>query len=239
MRLDPRFPMPPPTHAPEKRVSAHRSYGGKDASTRQAERRDKLVAAAIRLFGRQGFAATSIDALCAEAGLTKRYFYESFASSEDLLIAAYGTATRSFMQALLAAAAPHRHDARALVRAGVEQVFTFVRAHPDDARLIMIEATSVRSQLGRVYGRSYGEFVDLLVTFTKPFLSGTGPSDAVLAVMGRGATGAIIHLCQAWLATDFKQPIEELIEGTVKLFGGIGRELGVRGWADAGDALRT
>lgn len=208
-----------------------RSYGGKEASARTAERRDKLVAAAIRLFGGNGFAATSIEAVCAEAGLTKRYFYESFTSSEDLLIAAFRSATQAFMKSILAGAAPHRNDARALVRAGVEQVFRFVRAHPDEARLIMIEAPSVRSQLGRIYGRSYADFVELLVAFTKPFLTDDRTSDTVLAVMGRGATGAIIHLCQGWLATDFKQPIEELITGTERLLGGMGRELGVRGWS--------
>jgi AcrR family transcriptional regulator len=221
-----------PTTPPAAARVPRRSYAGKDGPTRAAERRDKLVAAGIRLFGRQGFAATSIDALCAEAGLTKRYFYESFASSEDLLIAAYRTATRTFMQSILAAAAPHRHDARALVRAGVEQVYGFVRAHPDESRLIMIEATAVRSQLGRVYGRSYADFVELLVALTKPFLGDQRPDDAVLAVMGRAATGAIIHLCQGWLATDFRQPVEELIVGTERLLGGMGRELGVRGWAD-------
>lgn len=209
--------------------SPRRRYGGKDGRARQVERHDRLVAAGVRLFGRQGFAATSIDAVCAEAGLTKRYFYESFASSDDLLIAAYRSATREFMQSILAAAGPHRHDARALVRAGVQQVYRFVRQHPDEARLIMIEATAVRSQLGRVYGHSYAEFVELLVVFTKPFIDGPRPDDAVLAVMGRGAVGAIIHLCQGWLATEFKQPVEELIVGTERLLEGMGRELGVRG----------
>ncbi len=224
--------MSPPSKPSSISRSSNRSYGGKEARTRTAERRDKLVVAAIRLFGGQGFAATSIDAVCAEAGLTKRYFYESFSSSEDLLIAAYREATQAFMKSILAAAGPHRSNARALVRAGVEQVFEFVRTHPDEARLIMIEATSVRSQLGRIYGRSYADFVELLVAFTKPFLTDNSTSDTVLAVMGRGATGAIIHLCQGWLATDFKQPVEELITGTERLLGGMGRELGVRGWSE-------
>ncbi|MDP1775656.1 MAG: TetR family transcriptional regulator, partial [Moraxellaceae bacterium] len=45
-----------------------RKYGGKDALARQKERKDKLLAAGIKLIGREGFAATSIDAICAEAG---------------------------------------------------------------------------------------------------------------------------------------------------------------------------
>lgn len=210
-----------------------RKYAGKDAQTRQAERRDKLVQAGMTLFGRDGFAATSIDALCAEAGLTKRYFYESFASSEELLTQTYKVATQDLIDTLMRATSPHLSDSRTLAYTGVEEVFRFVRNHPHKARLIMIEATSVRGQLGRMYGKSYGTFVDLLVNFTKPFLPDDGPSDTILAVMARGAVGAIVHLCQVWLANGCQQPMEELVEGVQRIFGGMGRELGVPGWVDS------
>ena len=215
-------------------------YAGKAASTRQAERRKKLLAAGIRLIGREGYAATSIDAVCSEAGLTKRYFYESFANSEELLIESYRAVTREFLTSIMQATAPHLSDSRKLVRAGLQQTFSFVKENPDKARLVMIEAMSVRSQLGRLYGSSYDEFVKLLVGFTKPFLPGKGPGDAILAVMARGAVGALIHLCQGWIATGFKQPIEDLVTGTERIFGGMGRELGIPAWAEApvGDQKR-
>ncbi len=205
-------------------------YAGKAASDRQAERREKLLAAGIKLIGSQGFASTSIDAVCAEAGLTKRYFYESFSNSEDLLVASYRAVTQEYLNSIMLATQPHMGDSRKLVRAGLEQAFGYVAKNPDKARLIMIEAMSVRSQLGRMYGKSYGEFVTLLVTFTKPFLADGGPGDTALEVMAKGAVGAIIHLCQGWIATDFKQPVEELVTGTEHIFGGMGRELGVSGW---------
>lgn len=208
-------------------------YAGKEASTRQAERRKKLLAAGIKLIGREGYAATSIDAICSEAGLTKRYFYESFANSEELLIESYRTVTREYLGSILQATRPYLSDSRKLVRAGLQQTFSFVKKNPHKARLIMIEAMTVRSQLGRLYGNSYNEFVNLLVSFTKPFLPGKGPGDLILAVMARGAIGAIIHLCQGWIATDFKQPIEELVTGTEHIFGGMGRDLGITAWVNA------
>lgn len=223
--------MPPRTDPPATARTPRRSYAGKDAGTRQSERREKLIVAAIHLIGRQGYALTSIDAVCREAGLTKRYFYESFSSSDELLIAAFQTASRRWLEALLSAVAPHRGDAPTLVRAGVEAVFGFVRHHPDEARLILIDAPTVRSQLGRVYAGSYEAFVRLLVSLTQPFLDDPATDETTLTVLGRGAVGAILHLCQGWLATDYKQPAEELIRGTERLLGGIGRELGVRGWS--------
>jgi len=60
-------------------------YGGLSAGARVAARRDRLLAAGLELFGTQGYQCTAIDQVCAEAGLTKPYFYESFRSREELL----------------------------------------------------------------------------------------------------------------------------------------------------------
>jgi AcrR family transcriptional regulator len=56
---------------------------------RQAETRRDLIDAAERRFTGQGFHATSIDAVAAEAGYTKGAVYSNFASKEDLFFAVY------------------------------------------------------------------------------------------------------------------------------------------------------
>jgi AcrR family transcriptional regulator len=56
---------------------------------RRQRTRDELVDAAERLFSRQGFHATSIDAVAAEAGFTKGAVYSNFDSKEDLFFAVY------------------------------------------------------------------------------------------------------------------------------------------------------
>ncbi len=218
----------PAAGAPPRRRSGQ--YAGKSASTRERERRAKLLSAGTRLIGRQGFAATSIDAICAEAGLTKRYFYQAFDGREALLIAAYEAANRAYVQAIMQAAAPHLGDARRLVRRGLEASFQWVAEHPDEARLIMLEALAVRGQIGRVYGERYDEFVSMLVGFTTPFLKDGGPGDATLRVMAKAAVGAIMHLCQGWIATEFRQPVAQLVDGMERIFSGMARELGVRDW---------
>src|SRR4051812_40220917 len=65
-----------------------RSYGGKTAAERVAERRARLVAATIDVLATSGEAHATMTAVCAAAGLTERYFYESFESLEDALLAA-------------------------------------------------------------------------------------------------------------------------------------------------------
>jgi AcrR family transcriptional regulator len=50
--------------------------------------RDRLVAAAVELFYRNGFGAVGIDRVIAAAGVTKTTFYKHFESKDDLMVAA-------------------------------------------------------------------------------------------------------------------------------------------------------
>jgi AcrR family transcriptional regulator len=55
----------------------------------RAEVRAALIDAAERRFSAQGFHATSLDQIAAEAGFTKGAVYSNFASKEDLFFAVY------------------------------------------------------------------------------------------------------------------------------------------------------
>ena len=50
--------------------------------------RAKLIAAAHATVRRQGYSATTVDQICAAAGVTKGAFFHHFASKEDLAVAA-------------------------------------------------------------------------------------------------------------------------------------------------------
>lgn len=50
-----------------------------------SERRRAITQAAYRCFVREGYAAASVDSICAEAGISKGAFYVHFASKEALI----------------------------------------------------------------------------------------------------------------------------------------------------------
>ena len=76
--------------------------------------RDKLLEAAVKLVRVNGYAATSVEQLCAEAGVTKGAFFHHFPSKEALGVAAadyWSASTSGFF-----AAAPYHHHADPLAR---------------------------------------------------------------------------------------------------------------------------
>ncbi|MCM6778564.1 TetR/AcrR family transcriptional regulator [Nocardia sp. CDC159] len=65
-----------------------RTYQGRSHDQRTAERRRRMLDAAVELFGTRGFNAVSITDLCAAARVSRRSFYEEFGALDRLLIAA-------------------------------------------------------------------------------------------------------------------------------------------------------
>ena len=55
-------------------------FRGISAADRRSHRRQRLVEAAFVIAGTEGARALGVGKVCQEAGLTKRYFYESFTS---------------------------------------------------------------------------------------------------------------------------------------------------------------
>ncbi len=89
------------------------------SQTKQHKSRQKILDAAIRLIRMKGYTATSVDDLCAEAGLTKGSFFHHFKDKEALGVAAAEHWTA--ITAPLFDAAPYHGGATAL-----ERVFAYI-----------------------------------------------------------------------------------------------------------------
>ena len=116
-----------------------RDYGGKSGEQRRAERRARLIDAALELFGTQGYQATSMRALLRTAGLQDRYFAESFASMEELLVAVHDEVHETEFAAAVGTmdpAAPPVERLRQLVDA-------IVRGLEDDPRVGRVKILEV------------------------------------------------------------------------------------------------
>src|ERR1019366_4168437 len=117
-----------PARARASPAARTRVYRGQSNLERREERRDRLLAAGLDLFGTAGYAATSIEGICTTAGVTARHFYEHFASREALLRAVYDGVIAETQRAVLRALT-HSTDAEARATAGVR---AFVHAYLED-----------------------------------------------------------------------------------------------------------
>jgi AcrR family transcriptional regulator len=108
-----------------------RTYGGVSAAERIAARRARLLDAGLELFGTQGFSATGVKDVCRAAGLTDRYFYESFSDSRELFLAVFDRLTDDLFSAVAIAAARSAADPERQLR---EAIGTFIGALADDPR---------------------------------------------------------------------------------------------------------
>src|SRR5690242_12208968 len=64
-------------------------WTGVPLESRLALRRDNLINAGVQLLGSAGGPALTVRAVCREAALTERYFYESFADRDEFVRAVY------------------------------------------------------------------------------------------------------------------------------------------------------
>ncbi|GAA4683139.1 TetR/AcrR family transcriptional regulator [Gordonia humi] len=123
-----------------------RSYRGQSIEDRRRQRRGRFLDAALTLFGRDGYAATSVPAVCKEAGHSSRQFYELFSDREQLLRALYDqlqTESRAAVSDALTAALRDEVGLEALLDAGVGAFVDYYAASPERTRVNFIEAVGV------------------------------------------------------------------------------------------------
>lgn len=132
---------------PAKTAATRRGYGGRSAEELQAERRERLLAAAMELFGTRGYLATRIEHLCGEARVTTRHFYEQFSDREALLTAVFERVMADAATAVLGALAQDGQSGMERARAGLHAFVHLQLNDPRRARISCIEVMGVSRAL--------------------------------------------------------------------------------------------
>lgn len=123
---------------------------------RRDERRAQILRAAAQAFSRDGFAATSIDEVAKQAGITKLIVYRHFDSKSDLYRAVLSAATDRLAEEWVEVTAdPHA------VAPGIRAMLTVAREMPDGFRLLYLHA--VREQEFAPYAEEFQALQEALV----------------------------------------------------------------------------
>jgi AcrR family transcriptional regulator len=197
----------------KERPTGRRPYKGATADQRQAARRKCLIETSIRLYGEQGYRNVSNKAVCAAAGLTDRYFYESFTDSEALLIAGFETVTR-WLVGTVDTTAQDVADPIARCRIQLTAYYQALRDQPASARVFLVEITGVGPAVDQAFDASLDRFASLILNTLDP--NGLGP-DADHPLLRSAVATGLLGLARAWIAEAYRSPIDQVVDTGLRL----------------------
>lgn len=179
-------------------------WSGSTLEQRRAFRRSALLTAALDLVGEAGAAGVTMRAVCRGAGLTTRYFYESFSSPEELLDILYRQVAEEFLApvtSLVTATEPARVRAQAVLL-----VDKICRDHRK-SRLFLIEPFS-NATVGQIA-------LAVMPRFTRPIQDQLGtilddptPRRLAALTLSSGSAG----MFAAWLGGSLRASHEQVAD---------------------------
>ncbi len=195
-----------------------RRWRGQTADERRTGRRAALIEAGIELFGTRGYLATSVKAVCDEAGLTERYFYETFEDREDLLAAIYDLLIQDSATAVLEALLGHPDDLKASIAAALEAFANQVTKDPRRARIQEIEVVGVSAPMEEKRRGAIHAFADLIVAKAREMGAKDRQGQIRLDVIAIGLVGAVNEQLVDYVLGHLDLPLEDLVANQVAVF---------------------
>ncbi|WP_067687554.1 TetR/AcrR family transcriptional regulator [Nocardia jejuensis] len=193
---------------------AGRQYGGRAVTERKAERRQRFLDAAIRIFGELGYANCSLADVCAAAGLSKRQFYEEFETREDILVAAYDMIQDEASAALAAALANvgSDPDPTRTVTLVLSAFLSSIGSDPHRAKVAFVEVVGVSERMEQHRRERRHRWTAIILMSVEP-LAGAGAHARVNPELAISALiGAVNGLAHEWLLSAPRPPVSDLVE---------------------------
>lgn len=202
-----------------------RTWRGQTTEERQAGRRQRLIEAGIELFGTRGYANTPVKAICEEAGLTERYFYEAFEDREDLLDAIYSQLLDNCREATLQAIRGAGDDLEDSMRAGLTAFAHELTRDPRRARIQEIEVVGVSPELERKRREAIHAFAGIVADRTRELGGRERSGPLRLDVLALGLVGSVNEQLIDYVLGYLEISLEDLIENQVVAFASIAGQL--------------
>ncbi|MBP2473031.1 AcrR family transcriptional regulator [Crossiella equi] len=190
---------------------ARRDYAGRSAADRRAERRERMLAAGLELFGTEGYANASIERLCAAAAVSTRNFYEEFGSREALLMALHDRVNTAAIDAVRDAF--EQMPDGGLVERTQLAVLTYLTETAKDprlARIAYVEIVGVSADVERYRSGWRERWIELLVEEAERAVRRGEAKERDFRLTAIALMGAVNELVQHWSVLGGSTPIEDI-----------------------------
>lgn len=190
-------------------ASGARPYGGVEAVDRQASRRARLLEAGLDLLGADlpQITEVTVRGICQQAGLTARYFYESFTDKDEFVSEVYDGVIAD-----LAAKTQSTLNAAPLdqqTRAGMANI---VRTVAGDARIGRLLFGAHLSNAVVVRKRVESSVLLAILSGQHAGAALRLPENDRIKAAGHFVVGGVAQTISAWLAGEVRFNPERLIE---------------------------
>jgi AcrR family transcriptional regulator len=196
---------------------AGRRYRGKAAPDRTVERRARFIEAGLELFGTRGFGATTVKALCTEARLTERYFYESFADREQLFMEVAARCVAGLLAALT--------EAQGVWAAQIEAFFRWFSDDRRRARIQLIEPLVMGPRFQALYRDVTAMFAGMLrATSLRRHERALRARRVDPELLASALVGAAVESVKEWMLGGYRRPRAEMVRTLSFLVESLGGE---------------
>lgn len=117
---------------------------------RQAQRRREILAAAARIFAREGYARTDVGAISQQVGLTKASVYHYFESKEKLFFATVDAQLGEIAERM-AALASRLDETLEGIGLAIETYLRYFQENPDAVELMIEERATFKTREQHTY----------------------------------------------------------------------------------------
>ncbi len=189
-----------------------RQYGGRSQEDRRDERRQRLLAAGLELIGQEGVAALSVRGVSTRAGLTPRYFYEEFGSTDELARQLFDREFDASIARVGVAVAAAGPEILERVSAAVGAVLDVITEVPERAALLLTEASGTG-----VLAKRRRERMDDVVAVVAAFGYGSyGQENPPLTPAAELEAQRAVRSAAAFVAGGLTHTIDEWLSGRVE-----------------------
>jgi AcrR family transcriptional regulator len=182
-----------------------RRYRGLSVDERTEQRRERLLAAGLELFGTKGYAGNS------------RYFYESFSSREELLFHVYQRAVADVASAIIEATA-EVETVEEQSREGLRASWAVLTGDLRKARVIVLEVVGVSARLERVRRENRHAMADILMRNALSLVDQDARLTMDPVLTSRAMIGASMEILVDWINGDVDATREEIVEHLTRMY---------------------
>ena len=175
--------------------------------------RERLISGVAEAIAENGYASTTIAHITRHAAVSRRTFYEHFASKDECFVAAYDTVMEQLRERV-SAAFDEQDDWPHAIRAGISAMLGFLAVEPNLARLSMVESLVA----GPVVVERYDAAIKGLVPYFEAGREGRPPE--VLARLSptteEALVGGMVSLISRRILADRTAELEDLLPDLVE-----------------------